>query len=145
MRDYSGLLEGLSAGIADLTTSEKWTQYLDVQSKFYRYSPNNVMLILLQNPYATRVAGYNAWKALDHQAMAKESALRILAETAGEVRVVENDGIVRATESLARRGLWAEPTSGAAWASISDEPTKASGPVVVSLGGAGFKSLALTA
>ena len=33
MRDYSGLLEGLSAGIADLTTSEKWTQYLDVQSR----------------------------------------------------------------------------------------------------------------
>jgi hypothetical protein len=79
MRDYSGLLEGLSAGIADLTTSEKWTQYLEVQSKFYRYSPNNVMLILLQNPYATRVAGYRAWQALDHQVMAKESALRILA------------------------------------------------------------------
>src|ERR1035441_2858016 len=79
MGDYSVLLEGLSVGIADLTTSEKWTQYLDVQSKFYRYSPNNVMLILLQNPYATRVAGYNAWKALDHQVMAKESALRILA------------------------------------------------------------------
>jgi len=79
MRDYSGLLEGLSVGIADLTTSEKWTQYLDVQSKFYRYSPNNVMLILLQNPYATRVAGYRAWQALDHQVMAKESALRILA------------------------------------------------------------------
>ena len=79
MRDYSGLLEGLSAGIAALTTSEKWTQYLDVQSKFYRYSPNNVMLILLQNPYATRVAGYRAWQALDHQVMAKESALRILA------------------------------------------------------------------
>jgi hypothetical protein len=79
MRDYSGLLEGLSAGIAELTTSEKWTQYLDVQSKFHRYSPNNVMLILMQNPYATRVAGYNAWKALDHQVLAKESALRILA------------------------------------------------------------------
>ena len=79
MRDYSELLEGLSAGIADLTTSEKWTQYLDVQSKFYRYSPNNVMLILLQNPYATRVAGYRAWQALDHQVLAKESALRILA------------------------------------------------------------------
>jgi hypothetical protein len=79
MRDYSGLLEGLSAGIAELTTSEKWTQYLDVQSKFHRYSPNNVMLILMQNPYATRVAGYNAWKALDRQVLAKESALRILA------------------------------------------------------------------
>ncbi|MFI5034995.1 MAG: pentapeptide repeat-containing protein [Acidimicrobiales bacterium] len=79
MRDYSGLLEGLSAGIAELTTSERWTQYLDVQSKFYRYSPSNVMLILLQNPYATRVAGYHAWQELGRQVVAKESALRILA------------------------------------------------------------------
>ena len=37
------------------------------------------MLIMLQNPYATRVAGYRAWQALDHQVMAKESALRIFA------------------------------------------------------------------
>ena len=78
-RDYSGLLESLGEGIAELTTSEKWKQYLDVQSKFYRYSPNNVMLIMLQNPYATRVAGYRAWQAMDHQVRAKELALRILA------------------------------------------------------------------
>ena len=41
--------------------------------------PNNVMLIMLQNPYATRVAGYRAWQALDHQVLAKEQALRIFA------------------------------------------------------------------
>ncbi|MHB8335366.1 MAG: ArdC-like ssDNA-binding domain-containing protein [Acidimicrobiales bacterium] len=79
MRDHSGLLEELCAGIAELTTSEKWTQYLDMQSKFYAYSPNNVMLIMLQNPYATRVAGYHAWQELGRQVVAKESALRILA------------------------------------------------------------------
>jgi hypothetical protein len=79
VRDYSGLLEELSVGIADLTTSEKWTQYLDVQSKFYRYSPSNVILIMMQNPYATRVAGYKKWKELGRQVLAKESALRILA------------------------------------------------------------------
>jgi len=79
MRDYSGMLEELSTGIAELTTSDKWTQYLDVQSRFYRYSPNNVMLILLQNPYATRVAGYHAWQKLGRQVVGKESALRILA------------------------------------------------------------------
>jgi hypothetical protein len=78
-RDHSGLLDELSAGIAELTTSEKWTKYLNVQSKFYRYSPNNVLLILAQNPDATRVAGYRAWQALDHQVRAKESALRIFA------------------------------------------------------------------
>ena len=79
MRDHSGLLEELSAGIAQLTTSEKWKQYLDAQSKFYSYSPNNVMLIMLQNPYATRVAGYHAWQEMGRQVLAKESALRILA------------------------------------------------------------------
>ena len=79
MRDHSGLLEGLQASIAELMTSERWTQFLDVQSRFYSYSPNNVILIQLQNPYATRVAGYKAWQALDHRVMAKESALRILA------------------------------------------------------------------
>lgn len=78
-RDHAGLLDELSAGIAELTTSEKWTQYLNVQSKFYRYSPNNVMLILAQKPDATRVAGYRAWQALDHQVRAKELALRIFA------------------------------------------------------------------
>src|ERR1019366_2291087 len=67
------------AGIAELTTSEKWTQYLDVQSRFYSYSPSNSILILMQNPNATRVAGYKTWEGLEHQVMAKESALRILA------------------------------------------------------------------
>jgi hypothetical protein len=79
VRNYDALLESLSDGVAELVTSEKWTQYLQVQSRFHTYSPNNVMLIMLQNPYATRVAGYRAWQALDHQVMAKESALRIFA------------------------------------------------------------------
>ena len=78
-RDYSELLEGLTAGIAELTTSVKWQRYLDVQSKFHRYSPSNAMLIMMQNPYATRVAGYKKWLELGRQVMAKESALRILA------------------------------------------------------------------
>jgi hypothetical protein len=77
--DYDQLLEGLSDGIAQLVTSEKWTQYLDAQSRFHTYSPNNVLLIMLQKPCATRVAGYRTWQALDHQVMAKESALRIFA------------------------------------------------------------------
>jgi hypothetical protein len=79
VRNYDDLLESLSDGISELVTSEKWAQYLEVQSRFHSYSPNNVMLIMLQNPYATRVAGYRAWQTLDHQVMAKELALRIFA------------------------------------------------------------------
>ncbi len=78
-RDYAELLETLTEGVAALTTSERWTQYLEVQSRFPRYSSNNVLLILAQRPDATRVAGYRAWQALGHQVLAKESALRIFA------------------------------------------------------------------
>ena len=79
MRDHAVLLEELQAGIAELTTSERWMRYLEVQSRFYSYSPNNVLLIALQKPNATRVAGYKTWQSLDHQVRTKESALRILA------------------------------------------------------------------
>jgi len=78
-RDYAELLDTLSEGVAALATSERWTQYLEVQSRFPRYSSNNVLLILAQRPDATRVAGYRAWQALGHQVLAKESALRIFA------------------------------------------------------------------
>ena len=78
-RNYAELFEALNEGIAGLTTSERWTQYLDVQSRFPRYSPNNVLLILAQKPDATRVAGYRAWQAMGHQVIAKESALRVFA------------------------------------------------------------------
>ena len=88
MRDPKGLLDELQAGISELTTSERWQRYLDVQSRFYSYSPNNVMLIALQKPNATRVAGYKTWQSLDHQVKAKESALRILAP----MRYQKDDG-----------------------------------------------------
>ena len=73
------LLASLSDGVARLVTGERWARYLIFQSRFHAYSANNTMLLLLQNPYATRVAGYRAWQALDRQVRAGETALRILA------------------------------------------------------------------
>ncbi|MGC8511390.1 MAG: ArdC-like ssDNA-binding domain-containing protein, partial [Acidimicrobiales bacterium] len=73
------LLASLSDGVARLVTGERWARYLEFQSRFHRYSAHNTMLLLLQNPYATRVAGYRAWQALDRQVRAGETALRILA------------------------------------------------------------------
>ena len=69
-----------------------------------------------------------------------EQIARVIASTGGEVRVVGEGEIVEATIGLARRGLWVEPTSGAAWAAASMASQGRPGPVVVSLGGAGFKS-----
>jgi hypothetical protein len=60
--DRSELLANLSEGIAKLTTSDEWQRYPDCQSRFYRFSPNKVMLIAQQRDEAMVVAGFNAWK-----------------------------------------------------------------------------------
>jgi threonine synthase len=65
--------------------------------------------------------------------------VRAIDRTEGETRTIGNDEIIATTEQLAHEGLWVEPTSATAFAgavrSVRDD-----GPVVVSLGGAGFKA-----
>ncbi len=58
----SCLLRKLERGIEDLADSEKYKEYLWVMSKFHTYSVNNTLLILMQYPAATKVAGYRAWQ-----------------------------------------------------------------------------------
>lgn len=73
-------LEQLENGISSLLESDRWTEYLDTQARFHRYSPNNTILIMLQCPDASRVAGYQAWKK-DHKRQVRkgEKGIRILA------------------------------------------------------------------
>ena len=52
------ITEGIESGIRDLFESDKYRQYLSVMSRFPRYSLNNTMLIYMQKPDATLVAGY---------------------------------------------------------------------------------------
>ena len=53
---------GIEQGIKDLFESDKYRQYLTTMSRFHRYSLNNVMLIHMQCPNATLVAGFNKWR-----------------------------------------------------------------------------------
>jgi antirestriction protein ArdC len=69
----------LEAGIAAVQSSDQFKAYLRTAAKFHHYSHNNVILIICQCPQATRVAGYNAWKALGRQVRKGETAIRILA------------------------------------------------------------------
>lgn len=69
----------LSMGVRGLTESGKWQAYLDTQSKFHSYSFGNAVLIGIQNPDATRVAGYNKWKELGRQVRKGEHGASILA------------------------------------------------------------------
>ena len=52
----------IEEGIQELFSSDKYRTYLQTMSRFHRYSFNNTMLIYLQKPDATLVAGYNKWK-----------------------------------------------------------------------------------
>ncbi|MCT4584089.1 MAG: PBECR4 domain-containing protein [Peptostreptococcaceae bacterium] len=74
------ILEKLENGIKETMDSEKYKAFLKVQSQFHNYSFNNAMLIYLQRPDATRVAGYQAWKKnFKRQVMKGEKGIGILA------------------------------------------------------------------
>ena len=57
--------EKIEAGIREVFDSDKYAEYLKVMSRFPTYSVNNQMLIRLQRPNATKVAGYNKWQQFE--------------------------------------------------------------------------------
>lgn len=74
------ITEKLEQGIKELFESEKYKTYLNTMSKFHNYSFNNTMLIAMQKPDATLVAGYKAWqKKFDRHVKKGEKGIRILA------------------------------------------------------------------
>lgn len=58
------ITEKLEQGIKELFESEKYKTYLNTMSKFHNYSFNNTMLIAMQKPDATLVAGFKAWQKI---------------------------------------------------------------------------------
>ena len=73
---------GIEQGIKELFESEKYMRYLSVMSRFHRYSVNNTMLIYMQKPEATLVAGFNKWKNQFARYMKKgEHGITIIAPT----------------------------------------------------------------
>lgn len=56
------ITDKLESGIKELFEGKKFKEYLDTMSKFHNYSFNNTMLIAMQKPDATLVAGFNSWK-----------------------------------------------------------------------------------
>ena len=78
--DRSDLVDKLTAGIAELTTSDEWLHFLDFQSRFHHYSANNAMLILVQTGgRATKVAGFRAWQRMNRFVRKGQKAIYVLA------------------------------------------------------------------
>lgn len=72
----------IEEGIKELFQSEKYAQYLQTMSRFHRYSVNNQMLIYMQNPNATLVAGFNRWKnQFGRNVLKGEHGIKIIAPT----------------------------------------------------------------
>ena len=74
------LTEKLEQGVSEIFTSGRYAEYLSAMSKFHTYSFGNVMLILMQNPAASCVAGFHTWKKeFGRNVKAHENGLKILA------------------------------------------------------------------
>ena len=82
------ITERLEAGVKELFESERYKEYLKVMSKFHNYSFNNTMLIALQKPDATLIAGYAAWKKnFDRNVKKGEKGIRIIAPSPYKIKV----------------------------------------------------------
>lgn len=72
------ILQRLENAVAAIQDSESFRRWLDVSARFHSYSLGNQLLIAMQRPDATRVAGFNAWRKLGRQVRKGEKGIAIL-------------------------------------------------------------------
>lgn len=76
------ITDSIERGIKDLFQSDKYAEYLRTMSRFHKYSVNNTMLIYMQKPDATLVAGFNKWRdQFERNVMQGEKGIKIIAPT----------------------------------------------------------------
>lgn len=81
------ITDRLEQGILEVFESERYKEYLRVMSKFHHYSFNNTMLIALQKPDASLIAGFSAWKNSHGRTVKKgEKGIRIIAPAPFKVK-----------------------------------------------------------
>ena len=85
-------LERLESGVSRILDGEEFKRYLCVAAKFHHYSANNCLLVLMQRPDATRVAGYRKWQQLGRQVRKGEKGIKILAPISRKVAEDEETG-----------------------------------------------------
>ena len=76
------ITDSIERGIEELFQSDKYAEYLRTMSHFHKYSVNNTMLIYMQKPDATLVAGFNKWRdQFERNVMKGEKGIKIIAPT----------------------------------------------------------------
>lgn len=99
-KNIEGITEKLEQGMKDLLNGENWRAYLKTMSRFHKYSFGNCILITMQFPEASRVAGYKTWQSLGRQVRKGEKAISILAPCPHKrkAEVTRPDGTVEEKE-----------------------------------------------
>ena len=81
------ITDRLEQGISELFESERYKEYLRVMSKFHNYSFNNTLLIAMQKPDASLVAGFSAWKNQFHRNVIKgQKGIKIIAPSPFKIK-----------------------------------------------------------
>ena len=81
------ITERLEQGVKDIFTSEMYTTYLRTMAKFHNYSFNNTLLIAMQKPDASLVAGFGKWRDdFERHVKKGEKGIKILAPSPYKVK-----------------------------------------------------------
>ena len=81
------ITDRLEQGIAELFDSERYREYLKVMSKFHNYSFRNTVLIAMQKPDASLLAGFSAWKNnFERNVMRGEKGIKIIAPSPYKIK-----------------------------------------------------------
>ncbi len=84
------ITDSIERGIQELFQSDKYAAYLRTMSRFHKYSVNNQMLIYMQKPDATLVAGFNKWRdQFERNVMKGEKGIKIIAPTPFKKKIEE--------------------------------------------------------
>lgn len=81
------ITDSIEQGIKELFQSDKYMDYLRTMSRFHKYSLNNTLLISMQKPDATHVAGFNKWRDQFSRNVKKgEKGIKIIAPTPYKIK-----------------------------------------------------------
>jgi hypothetical protein len=90
----------LQEAVAEIGSGDEWKRMLQVAAKFHNYSFNNQLMIFLQRPDATVVAGFNRWKSLGRFVKKGEKGLAIFAPCKYRTKIETDDGEEKTLQSI---------------------------------------------
>ena len=93
-KDMKEIVQSLEDGLTDLFQSNRYTEFLKTMTNFHDYSLYNTILIMMQCPEASLVAGYKKWQTMGRQVKRGEKAITILCPCPHKVKkkVLDKDG-----------------------------------------------------